>query len=183
MPLPKRAAGRASLGQSSRITDSFAGAPARGQRLLRLHVVAEQYLLVTDIELAIGDDRVRPRRRPAAVGLRELAALDVLLRARLDEQHGTAFGAVVQSAVRHRHRALLRPALVPQDLAGLEIEAVQVTSPVATVSAVKATVDDDHASVVVLHRPGEVDLLGLDAVPVLDELHQPAARAVSRGGE
>src|ERR1039458_10066256 len=41
--------------------------------LLRLHVVAEQNVLVAKVEFAAGDDRVRPRFLVTAVGLLEAA--------------------------------------------------------------------------------------------------------------
>src|SRR5439155_12714888 len=48
--------------------------------LLRLHLVAEQHVLVADVQLAVGHHRVRPGLFLGAVGLVEPAALDVLLR-------------------------------------------------------------------------------------------------------
>jgi hypothetical protein len=47
--------------------------------LLRLDVVAEQYILVAQVQFAVGKDRVWPGEFLAAVGLLEAAALDVLL--------------------------------------------------------------------------------------------------------
>ena len=56
--------------------------------LFRLHVVAEQHILVADVQLAVGDDRVRPGVVSASVGLLEAAALEVFLGAGLDQEIG-----------------------------------------------------------------------------------------------
>ena len=47
---------------------------------LRFDVVAEQDVLIAEVQLAVGDDRVRPGRQAGAVGLFETTPLDVLLR-------------------------------------------------------------------------------------------------------
>ena len=54
----------------------------------------------------------------------------------------------------------------------------------AAVGAIEAAIQEDHAAVVVLHLPGGIDFLGLDAaVRILAQLHQPTARTVGRGGK
>src|SRR4051794_4494914 len=56
--------------------------------LLRLHVVAQQDVLIAQVQLAAGDDRVRPATGLAAVGLIESAAFVVAGRRRVDEHDG-----------------------------------------------------------------------------------------------
>src|SRR5581483_4187975 len=45
-----------------RLMSMFQPPQRSGFSLLRLHVVAEEQILVADVEFAVGDDRVRPRR-------------------------------------------------------------------------------------------------------------------------
>src|SRR5437016_8483200 len=109
----------------------------------RLHVVAEQYILVAQVQFAVGNDRVRPGRLLAAVGLVEAATLDVLLRIRFDQEHGALLGAIIESAIRQGHRAFRRRALaavalVPQEIAGLEVETNKGATLVAAVGAIEA---------------------------------------------
>src|SRR5262249_7282021 len=75
-------------------------------------------------------------------------------------------------------------AFVPQDFSSLEVEADEGATLVAAVGAIKASVENDHATVVVLHLFAKINFLGLDgAVPIFNQLHQPAAGAVGRGGK
>ena len=67
---------------------------------LRLDVVAEQQILVAQVHLPIGDDRVGPCGLPAAVGLLEAPTLKVFLGAGFDQEHGTLLRAVIEPAVR-----------------------------------------------------------------------------------
>src|SRR5207302_9047271 len=103
---------------------------------------------------------MRPIGLAAAVGLFEAAALDVLLWARLEEDHRAVLLSVVDAAVREGDRALLHApaaglvALVPHHLAGLELQAGQVAALVAAAAAVQVAVVQDHAAVVVLHPAG-----------------------------
>src|SRR4051812_47052557 len=93
-------------------------------RSLRLDVVAEQQVLVAQVELPVGDYRVGPGGLSRAVGLHEAAALEVLLVARLDQEHGAVLDAVVEPLVRQGDGSLGRAAffaLVPELVAGLEV--------------------------------------------------------------
>src|SRR5205085_3277781 len=115
--------------------------------LLRLHVVAEQHILVADIEFAIGEDRVCPGRLLRAVGLLEAAALKVFLTARFNQQHRTGLGAVVNPAIGEGDRTFTRPAFVgvtfvPENIAGFELETNQIAAAISAVGAVEAAVVD-----------------------------------------
>jgi hypothetical protein len=145
-----------------------------------LHVVAEQQALVAQVQLAVGDDRVRPGRGAAALRLVEVAAFDVLVGVRFHQDHRAALVAVVQPSVRRRDRALARPVGGPLHLAGLELNAGQP----AAVVAVHVPPHEDHAAVVVLHVAGEIDLLGLNlVVAVAAQPGQPAAGAIVGRGK
>ena len=120
---------------------SFTPRPMGPPTLLRLHVVAEQQILVANVQFAVGNDRVRPGRRPAAVGLVKAAALDELFSVRLDQEHGALLGAIVEPPVRQGQRALRGLAIAPQNFAGLEVETGEKTALVAAVGAIKAAVD------------------------------------------
>ena len=76
-----------------------------------------------------------------------------MLRVRLNQEHGAVLGAIVESAIRQGHRAF-RPALstvalVPQDVAGLEVETNEGTTLIAAAGAIQAAIEEDHAAVVV----------------------------------
>jgi hypothetical protein len=101
---------------------------------LLFHDLAKQHVLVAQVQFAVGNDRVRPVRCLTAVGMLESATLNVLLGAGLEQDHRAVLLEVVDAAVGQGDRALLNApaaglvALVPQDLAGLEVEANQVTT-------------------------------------------------------
>ncbi len=146
----------------------------------RLHVVAEQHILVAQVQFAVGNNRVRPSWLSAAVGLLEAATLEVFLRVWLNQEHGTVLGAIVEPAIGQSHRAFRRAALaaalIPQNVAGLEVETDEVTAGIAAVGAIQAAFKKYHTAVVVLHPVGEIDFLGLDTtVCILAQLHQPPA--------
>src|SRR5262245_27851595 len=87
---------------------------------LRLHVVAEQCILVADVQFAVGNYRVGPCRIVATVGLLEAASLDVFLPVWLDQEDRPFLGAIVDPAVRQGDRSFRNPAfvgiaLVPED--------------------------------------------------------------------
>ncbi len=150
----------------------------------RPDVVGEQQVLVAQVEPAVRDDGVRPRRLAAAARLLEAPALEIRLRARLDQQHRAVLGAVVEPAVREGHRALRRlsslGALVPVDRASPKVEGQEEAARVAAVRAVERAVDQDHAAVVVLHLVGEVDLLGLDTPVGRTSVASPGRRPCRR---
>src|SRR6266404_4366378 len=75
----------------------------------RFYVVAKQQILVAQVQLTVGNDRVRPGGLLAAVGLVETTAFEVLLRVRLDEEHRALLGTIVEAAIRQGHRAFWRP--------------------------------------------------------------------------
>jgi hypothetical protein len=81
--------------------------------------------------------------------------LDQSFSVRLDQEQRTLLGAQVQSAIRQGQRALGGLAISPQEFTALEIETGEKTTFVPAVSAIQATVDDDHAAMVVLHVPVE----------------------------
>src|SRR5271155_1489679 len=80
----------------------------RGGPVRRPHCVAEQYILVAQVQAAVGNDRVRPGRLLTAFGREEAATLDVLLLVRLNEEHGAllvaraARGASASPSLRSR---------------------------------------------------------------------------------
>src|ERR1051326_752717 len=115
---------------------------------------------------------MRPSWPAAAVRLLEAATFDVLLRARLNQQHGPFLGSVVEPAVRQGHGTFRRAmfgivVLVPQNVPGFEV---------------KAAVEQDHAAMVILHFSGGINFSCLDsAIRIFAQLCQSAARAVCRG--
>src|SRR6516165_6907917 len=91
--------------------------------LLRLDVVDVEQILIADVQLAVGDDRVRPGVLAGLLRLVEAAALDVFLGVGVDQDDRAALVAVVEAAVGVEDRSLTRLALRPHDLAGLELHA------------------------------------------------------------
>jgi hypothetical protein len=69
----------------------------------RLHVVAEQQILVAQVQFAVGNDRVRPVRLLATIGLVKAAVLNILLRIWLYQDHDALLGAIVESAIGQGH--------------------------------------------------------------------------------
>src|SRR5438067_1197639 len=111
---------------------------------------------------------MRPGAGPAPVRLLEAAAFDVFLGTWFKERHGAVLVPVVEATVGQGNGAFRCLPGVPQDLTCLEIKAHQEAAFVATVGSVQATIQEDHAAVVVLHFPGMVNFLSLDpAVSVL----------------
>src|ERR1044071_4511 len=157
--------------------------------LFSLHVVAEQRILVADIEFAIGEDGMCPGRLFGAIGLFEATALKVLLAVRFNEQDRAGLGAVVNPAVGESYRTFADAAFVgilfvPDDVASLEVQTNQIAAAVAAVGAVQAAVEDQHAAVVIFHVFGKPYFVGFDAAfAILAQLHQPTAGTVGRGGE
>src|SRR6185312_15362939 len=66
---------------------------------LRPYVIAKQHVLVAQVELAVGNDGMRPVGCVAAVGLLEPAALEIFLGTGLDQKHGSILGTVIEPAV------------------------------------------------------------------------------------
>src|SRR5436853_6171046 len=65
--------------------------------LLRLHVIAEQDVLIAEVQFALRDDGMRPAIQLRAVGLVEAAGFLVAFRAGLDQ--GDSTGAVLAPQV------------------------------------------------------------------------------------
>src|SRR5262245_15915213 len=96
--------------------------------LFRRDVVAVQRLLVAEVQLAAEDDRVGPGLLPAGAGLGELALFLVRVGRRLDQRDGAASLVVPadeEQAVRRRDRPLADAAVLPDDLARLDVRALQ----------------------------------------------------------
>jgi hypothetical protein len=55
--------------------------------------------MVTDVQLPVGNDRVRPSRRLCAIRLIEATAFHQLFTVGLDQQYRSLFGAQVESAI------------------------------------------------------------------------------------
>src|SRR6516162_4098739 len=110
------------------------------------HVVAHEQVGVANVELAVGDDGVRPGGVIAS-GRLEPAVLHVLLWVGLDEGDRPAFVTVVEPAVGIGDGALAGPSVLPHDLARLELDAVEP----AAALAVEVAVHEHHAAVVILH--------------------------------
>src|ERR1051326_1925861 len=130
---------------------------------------------------------MRPSWPAAAVRLLEAATFDVLLRARLNQQHGPFLGSVVEPAVRQGHGTFRRAmfgivVLVPQNVPGFEVQTDERSTLIAPIRAVKAAVEQDHAAMVILHFSGGINFSCLDsAIRIFAQLCQSAARAVCRG--
>src|SRR4051794_25560741 len=92
--------------------------------LLVFDVVAEQRVLVAEVEPAVGDDRVRPARLAAVLRQLELAVYPVALRRCLDEGHRPVLVTEVEPAVGiedGRRAAAGAAVLAPGDFADLEL--------------------------------------------------------------
>lgn len=76
-----------------------AGTHCRSLVSLGFDIVAEQEILIADVQLAVGDDRMGPGRLPSSVRLLETATLDIFLRVRLDQEHDAVLHTVVESPV------------------------------------------------------------------------------------
>ena len=104
----------------------------------RKYAVAKalQRVLIAYVEFAVRNHRVRPGRLLGALGLGESPSRYVLLAAGFDQDHRAFLSAVVDPTVGEPdgalgHPAFVRVPLVPQYLAGLEVEAGQITAAVA----------------------------------------------------
>ena len=88
---------------------------------LRLHVKAEQHILVAEVELAVGNDRMRPTVLVGAVGLVEPAFLAVTLGRGLHQREDAfaAFAAQIEMAVGIRERTLADARVFPDEVAVL----------------------------------------------------------------
>src|SRR5262249_42866170 len=143
-------------------------------------------VLLAEIEFAAGDDGVRPTRR-AAVRDGKGALFLVTFRRGFDQSHGAVLVAEIEVAVGidHRGGAVARGLpLLPNDLAGLQLDA-SGSAGIVAVAGVNVIADEDHAAVVVLQFSGaeEIDLFGPHAVAVALELEQSAALVVTGGAE
>src|SRR5689334_9475209 len=98
-------------------------------RLLRLYVVAEQVVLVAEVELAAEDDRIRPHL-PLLSGLAGLLQATLLLvgvRRRLHQRDRAALlSPDVEHAVGGRDLALADAAVRPRGLPRLDVQALQL---------------------------------------------------------
>src|ERR1043166_4529304 len=112
------------------------------------HVVAEEHVLVAEVEPAIRDDRMRPAVLRAALGLVEAAAFLVSVRRGFDERDGAllALAAAVEMPVGVTDRAFADSLVAPLDVAALELLA---DPSLAVREAVEVIAEEDHAAVVV----------------------------------
>src|SRR6478752_2774956 len=116
--------------------------------LLLRYVVAEQHVLIAHVQFAVGNDRMRPGRRPASVRLVKAAAFDILLLVRLNQKHRAVFTTIVDAPIRESDRTFGSPALaalVPQNVTGRKVETKQIASTVAAIGTIEGTVDNDHS--------------------------------------
>ena len=95
-----------------------------------------------------------PGRQPAGLEL-EPAVLAVARRRGLGQPDDPAFAEEVEPFVGKRQRALADAAVLPRDLAGVEVHRGQD----GAVEAVEVIADEHRRRVVVLHLAREVDLL------------------------
>src|SRR5688500_15108485 len=97
--------------------------------LLGFHVVAEEVVLIPEIKPASEDDRVGPGVQLASFRLIKPAPLLVSLGAGFDERDRSLFplAADDETAVRVGDGAFADAPVLPDDLAGLELEALQGT--------------------------------------------------------
>src|ERR1017187_6769996 len=90
--------------------------------LLRLHVVAEQNVLVAEVEFAAGDDRVRPRFLVTAVRLLEAAMLLEAGGRGFNEDHrALVLRAQVKPVIGINDRAFAQLVVLPLGLTALEV--------------------------------------------------------------
>ena len=123
--------------------------------------------MVADVEFAIGNNRMCPGRLPGPVWLFESAALEVITLVRIDQKHIAILGAVIDPSIGVDDGSFLGPTFVsvtfvPEDFARRKVQASKLSTTVPTVRPIEITIDDNHATVVVLHVSGKPDLLGLD---------------------
>src|SRR2546428_561642 len=90
------------------------------------HVVAEQEILVTQVEPAAGDDGVGPGGFSAAVRLLEAALLDIPGGGRLGQCDGTSLAADVEVSIGADEGAFTHAPIGPGDLARLPVQAGEV---------------------------------------------------------
>src|SRR6478609_7298380 len=123
-----------------------ARAPRVDGVLLLRYVVAEQHVLIAHVQFAVGNDRMRPGRRPASVRLFKAAAFDILLLVRLNQKHRAVLTTIVDAPIRESDRTFGSPALaalVPQNVTGRKVETKQIASTVAAIGTIEGTVDND----------------------------------------
>src|SRR5262249_8673899 len=159
---------------------SPAAAAPGGARSLRLHIVAEQDIVIAQVELAIGDDGVRPGGElRVVVGLVEAAPFLVAVRRGVHQGHRPLLTPDVEPAVRRGERALAHRGVVPFDLAGLGVGAHQLLF----VRAVLIIPDADESADVAGQGLVEEYLLGREALSLGYELdHGPRAALAAAGG-
>src|ERR1043166_1713417 len=148
----------------------------------RLHVVAEEDVLVADVHPAAENHRVGPALALAPVRLVEPAFFLVSLRRRLDEREraGSALAAADEMSVRVGDRTLAYAPVGPHLLARLELDALQTAAAVQFVGVLS---HEDDPAMVILDLFSGVDLLRLELAAVGGDLERIAADAVTGGDE
>src|ERR1019366_10414033 len=115
--------------------------------LLRLHVVAEQNVLVAKVEFAAGDDRVRPRFLVTAVGLLEAAMLLEAGGRGFNEDHrALVLRAQVKPVIGINDRAFAQLVVLP--LGGTRLKVLAGPALVVRMAIDKITHFDDTAVLV-----------------------------------
>ena len=149
------------------------------------NIVAEQRVLVADVEFTVGDDGMGPRGFVGAVRLFKTATLEVLLPVWFDQKDRAVLDAVIDSAVGEGHRAFGHTAfvaigLVPQDFARRKVETHEITAPVSTSGARQLIIANDDTAMVVLHIFREPGVLGFESpARILAQFRQPTTVSVS----
>lgn len=68
-------------------------------KFLRAHVIAEQHVLVTNIELSVGDHRMCPSGLTRAIRLLEAAGFNELRTIGLEQNHRAGLGTKIEAFV------------------------------------------------------------------------------------
>ena len=135
-----------------------------------LDIIDHQNVGVTEIEVAIDDNRVRPAGVGHALALGERKRTFEIVSARIGlyKCHDIVLVAEVQVSVGVKYgcRATTRLVLLPHYLSGLHFDAGRLTL-VVVVAAVDIVADSDEAAMMVLKSAGieEVNLFSVDHDP------------------
>src|ERR1017187_1419327 len=145
--------------------------------LLRLHVVAEQNVLVAEVEFAAGNDRVRPRFLVTAVGLLEAAAfLETVGRGFTQGHCALVLRAQVKPVIGINDRTFAQLIVLPLGGARLEV----LAGPALVIRmAIDKIADLDDPAVLVAQDLIGIDLFGGELPAGFGDLEQITADAVA----
>src|ERR1017187_179029 len=145
---------------------------------IRPHVKAQHDVLVTNVELPIGSDWMRPTILRASIGLVKTALFLVAVWGSLDQRNDalSCLAAEIEMAVGASERAFAYAFVAPNQPSGLEF----LADPALAIRvAVEVLTHSHHAAVMVDHALIGINLPGLEGATGLGDLEQIAADAVA----